>query len=263
MLSDESIIDVNVTLGRWPTRRVPWDELPAMVAKLKSHAVAEAWVGSFDGLFHDDLREVNNRLAKACADESAMKLRPFGSIDPLATNWERELERCADTHKMRGIRLHPNYHRYRLDHPAFAQLLQMAAEQSLIVQLVVLMEDARMMHPLMRVPPVELGPLAKAAGQAPGLKLVLLNALTTANRTDKLLQLIDAGDVYVEIAMLEGVGGIESLLKTVPAERILFGSHAPSLYFESAALKLRESELPRQVAASIRKGTAERLLRVT
>jgi uncharacterized protein len=260
MAVDVPIIDVNVTLGRWPTRRVVCDELPALVVKLKSHGVDEAWVGSFDGLFHGSLTEVNNRLAKSCEDVSEMKLRPFGSINPLASNWESELERCARVHKMPGVRLHPGYHGYALDHPDFARLLQIAAERRLVVQLAVLMEDARMMHPLMRVPPVNLGPLAKVAAQISGVKLVLLNALTTGDKTDKLFPVLEAGEVYVEIALLEGVGGIESLLKTVPAERILFGSHAPSLYFESALLKLRESALPAHHVAAMRHDNAARLL---
>ncbi len=260
MPTDETIIDVNVTLRHWPTRRVVCDELPALVSKLKSHEVDEAWVGSFDGLFHDDLTEVNNRLAKVCGDGSDVKLRPFGSINPLASNWETELERCAGAHKMPGVRLHPNYHGYAVDHPAFLRLLQLSTERRLVVQLAVLMEDARMMHPLMRVPPIDLKPLAKIVEQVPGVKLVLLNALTTGDKTDKLFRVLEAGEVYVEIAMLEGVGGIESLLKTVPAERILFGSHAPSLYFESALLKLRESALPAHHAAAIRRDNAARLL---
>jgi predicted TIM-barrel fold metal-dependent hydrolase len=244
MLEPAPIIDVNVTLGRWPTRRVPCDAQEALVAKLKSHNVAEAWIGSYDGLFHNDLSAVNSRLAAACRAESTIQLRPFGEINPLAPDWEAELRRCAETHRMPGIRLHPNYHGYSLDDPNFRRILQAAAERKLIVQLAVLMEDARMMHPLMRVPPVDLRPLAAAVAQAAGLKLILLNALTTASRADQLDRLLDAGEVYVEIAMLEGVGGIESLLRDVPLERILFGSHAPSLYFESAVLKLQESALP-------------------
>jgi predicted TIM-barrel fold metal-dependent hydrolase len=260
MTTSANIIDVNVTLGRWPTRRVVCDELPALVAKLKSHDVDEAWVGSFDGLFHDDLTEVNNQLAKSCGEVSEMRLRPFGSINPLASNWENELERCASVHKMPGVRLHPGYHGYGLDKPAFARLLQMAAERRLVVQLAVLMEDARMMHPLMRVPPVDIGPLANVVAQIPGVKLVLLNAITTGDKTDKLFRVLEAGDVYVEIAALEVAGGIETLLKTVPAERVLFGSHAPSLYFESATLKLRESALPARHVAAIRRENAARLL---
>jgi predicted TIM-barrel fold metal-dependent hydrolase len=259
MSSDAPIIDVNVTLGRWPPRRVPCDELPALITKLKSHDVAEAWAGSFDGLFHDDLTEVNDRLAKICGEASNVKLRPFASINPSASNWESELERCANTHKTLGIRLHPNYHGYPLDHPNFARLLQVSAERRLIVQLAVLMEDARMMHPLMRVPPVDLSPLAKIVEQVAGVKLVLLNALATGDRIDKLFRVLEAGEVYVEIAMLESVGGLESLLKTVPADRILFGSHTPNLYFESALLKLQESALPVPQLAAIRRDNATKL----
>ena len=86
---------------------------------------------------------------------------------------------------MRGIRLHPNYHGYSLHDPSFVRLLRAAAEHSLIVQLVVLMEDARMQHALLRVPPVDLAPLAAAVAQAVNVTLILLNALPSASRGDK------------------------------------------------------------------------------
>jgi predicted TIM-barrel fold metal-dependent hydrolase len=254
------LVDVNVNLGQWPLRRVPCDEPEHLIAKLRAHDVAQAWAGSYDGLFHDDLTAANNHLVKTCRGQSAVTLVPFGEINPLAPGWEAELRRCSETHHMPGIRLHPNYHGYALDHPNFARLLQAAAERKLIVQLVMLMEDARMMHPLMRVPPVDLAPLKKLVAQATGLRLILLNALSTASRTDQLYRLLDAGEVYVEIAMLEGVGGIETVLKDIPAERILFGSHSPSLYFESAALKLQESALPTAHLRAISHENARRLL---
>ena len=214
------IIDVNITLGQWPLRRVPCDEPEQLVAKLRAHNVVEAWAGSYDGVFHDDLTAVNNRLAETCRAHSGVTLVPFGEINPLASNWEAELRRCAERRiACRASALHPNYHGYALDNPNFARLLSVATERKLIVQLAVLMEDARMMHPLMRVPPVDLAPLKKLVAQTAGLRLILLNALATASRTDQLYQLLDAGEVYVEIAMLEGVGGIESVLKDIPAER--------------------------------------------
>lgn len=253
------IVDVNITLGQWPLRRVPCDELSALVAKLRAHDVVEAWAGSYDGLFHENVTAVNDRLVESCHRQSDVKLVPFGEINPLAANWEEELSRCAGTHHMPGIRLHPNYHGYKLDHPNFARLLRAAAERQMIVQLVVQMEDARMMHPLLRVPPVDLAPLHKQLAQAPGVKLLLLNALATASRNDQLYKLLDAGDVYVEIAMLEGVGGIENVLKDIPIERLLFGSHAPSMYFESAALKLRESALGGGNLEAISRTNAQRL----
>jgi predicted TIM-barrel fold metal-dependent hydrolase len=260
-MTNESTIDVNVTLGRWPTRRMPCDEPDRLVTKLLDQNVVSAWAGSYDGLFQDDINAVNDRLVESChAANLPQHLLPFGAINPSADNWQTELDRCATTHRMPGIRLHPNYHGYKLDHPNFAQLLQVAGNHKLIVQLAVLMEDARMMHPLMRVPPVDITTLPKILAKTPSLKFVLLGALTSATRMETLTKLFDVGQAYVEISMLEGAGGIEKLLTTVPLDRILFGSHAPSFYFESAALKLQESALPPKHIAAIMHENAERLI---
>ena len=57
------LVDTNVSLGRWPCRRLPLDETPALVARLRSHGVKQAWAASFDGLLHRDLASVNAQLA--------------------------------------------------------------------------------------------------------------------------------------------------------------------------------------------------------
>ena len=75
-----------------------------------------------------------------------------------------------------------------------------------------------------------------------------------------LADLVAAGEVYFEISMLEGVGGIANLLRQVPVHRVLFGSHAPLFYFESALLKLKESPLSEEQQRAIRRGNATRLL---
>lgn len=259
---------------------MPCDDINKLIEKLRAHSVTEAWTGHYDGLFHTNLTDVNNRLAAACTTEVPLappapssnpkkklppehippKLVPFGEINPLAPNWESELDRCANIHQMPGVRLHPNYHDYKLDHPNFATFLKAAAERKLIVQLTILMEDARMMHPLMRVVPVDITPLEKLVSQTPGLRLILLNALTSASRIEKLYRLTSAGDVYVEIAMLETLAALETLVKDIPVKRILFGSHTPSFYFEATALKLQESTLPAAHLRAITRETARRLL---
>jgi len=253
------LVDVNVNLGRWPLRRLPCDEPGRLVAKLRSRGVTQAWAGSFDAVLHKDLGAVNARLADDCQRHGRGLLLPFGSINPKSPGWEMDFERCVEVHHLRGIRLHPNYHGYRLDDPAFARLLKLAAEHRVIVQLALLMEDERMMHPRLRVAPVDPAPLAALAGQITGLRLMLINALG-ALRGEPLRDLITAKGICVEISMLEGVGGIGGLLNQVRAERILFGSHAPLFYFEAAELKLRESFLTPGQTRAICRGNANRLL---
>src|SRR5207248_9952635 len=112
-------------------------------------------------------------------------------------------------------------------------------------------EDERMMHPLLSVPPVNLDHLPALVTQTPCMRLILLNALSgfppsgrksqdqAGARGETLVTLVRSGGVYVEIAMLERVAGVANLPNQVPLERVLFGSHAPFFYFESALLKLK------------------------
>lgn len=254
-----SIIDVNVNLSRWPLRRLKLDDTSALVEKLRRQGATEAWAGSFDGLLQKDLTGVNDRLAEECHRFGGGALRPFGSINPKAPGWEEELRRCADEHRMKGIRLHPNYHGYKLDDPQFVSLFALATERGLIIQIALVMEDERMMHPLFRVEPVDTAPLADLVKRTPGARVVLLDAFRTL-RAEPLTRLLASGDVCIEISMLEGVGGIERLLEQAPASRVLFGSHAPLFYFESAMLKLRESSLTPERLNAICRGNAIRIL---
>ncbi|NOX54299.1 MAG: amidohydrolase family protein [Planctomycetes bacterium] len=253
------IIDVNIHLSRWPFRRLPCDELPRLLDKLREYGVVQAWAGSFDGLLHEDIDGVNRRLVDDCRRRGLGLLVPFGSVNPMLPDWKEDLRRCHEQYRMPGIRLHPNYHGYRLDDPAFAELLAEAERRGLIVQLAVRMEDTRSHHPLMQVPDVDVKPLKELLPRYPQLNLVLLNALRTV-RGQILEQLVQAGRVFFEISMLEGIGGVGKFLRTVPRERVLFGSHLPFFIFESAVLKLQESSLSDGDRTAIEFQNAQRLL---
>ena len=252
-----ALLDTNVTLGRWPFRRLPLDDAPALVAKLREQGVTEAWAGSFDALLHKDLSAVNTRLADECR-ASGEVLVPFGAINPLLPDWEEDLRRCAEVHRMRGIRLHPNYHGYALSDPPFAPLLDAATARGLLVQISVIMEDERTLHPLVNVPATDTAPLAALLHERPAARVQLLNAFRTL-RGKPLVDLAAAGARF-EIAMLEGVEGITKLLAQIEVDRLCFGSHAPFFYFESAALKLKESVLTAAQLRAISADNARRFL---
>ena len=213
-------------------------------------------MGSFDGLLHRDLRAVNALLAADCRAHGAGLLVPFGSVNAALPDWQEDVRRCREQHRMPGIRLHPNYHGYTLADPRFSELLRLAARSGLIVQLVVTMEDERTQHPLMQVPSVDLSPLAEIVPSIPSLRLIVLN-----QKHDAAVRKIAAtGQVWFDFAMVERLRGVATLARQISPARVVFGSHFPLFYLESATLKMREAGLSDEDFRAISEGNARRLL---
>jgi len=249
-------IDTNAYLSRWPFRRLAGDAPSAFVSHMREQGVSEAWVGSFDGLLHRDVGAVNARLAADCKNFGNGMLVPFGTINPKLPDWQEDLRRCRELYGMPGIRLHPNYHGYSLADPEFSDVLRWASAAGMIVQLAVQMEDERTQHPLMRVPPVKLDPLPDILRTMPLLRLVILNLGAVQGRK----QIAAAGQVFFDFAMVEYVVGVADLAAEVSRDRVVFGSHFPLYYLESAAMKVREAGFDEAGVKAVSMDNARRIL---
>ena len=255
------LVDTHVYISRWPYRRVPGDETPQLVKRLKEYGVTSAWVGSFDALLHRDIAAVNARLVAECAGQRDVHLIPFGAVNPTLPDWEEDLRRCHEVHRMPGIRLHPDFHAYTLKDPRFERLLDLATQRRLVVQIGLGMEDTRLQGPLGQVPPADPEPLVDLLPKYPAARVELLN-FWRSFRANRVLQarLVQLPQVAFDLATVEVVAGLEELLHTTPSLRLLFGSYAPFYNFGSSWRKLGESILTPGQLAAIRHGHAMRLL---
>jgi predicted TIM-barrel fold metal-dependent hydrolase len=256
------LIDTNVHLGPWPTRRASVAPPAQLAARLRRRGVTSAWVASFDGVLHTDVGAVNARLAESCAAEGGGAFfRPFGTVNPLFPDWEEDLRRCHEVHRMPGVRLYPNYHGYTLEQPPFSRLLEAATRRGLLVQISLSLEDDRSQNPALAAAPVNVAPLPDLLTRLPATRVMLLNATSRVLAPgNPLLTRLGRAGVLFEIATVEGVEGIARILGKLPELRLAFGSHAPYFYFESALLKLQESALPPAQLAAITHGHASAAL---
>jgi len=239
------IIDSNVSLFRWPFRRLPLDETKTLVAKMRTLEIGSAMAGSFEGIFHRDLSAVNERLAKECS--RFPELHPIGSVNPIASGWEGDFSECVEKHRMSGIRLHPGYHGYELDNPNFAKLIVMAAEAGVVIQLACALEDTRTQNDIVSVPDVDISALPDTGA----CRVQLLNWRPRGS--------VPSG-VYLDTARIDGTDGIASLLATVSPGRILFGTHAPFLIPEAALIRaVHENQLEEGPLRQILAGNVNRL----
>ena len=229
------IIDSNVSLFRWPFRRLPLDNPGALVAKCRSLGIAQAWAGSFEAILHRDIAGVNLRLADACKSRS--ELIPVGSVNPELPGWKDDLRRCVEEYEMPGIRLHPGYHGYTLTDPRFVQLLKSATSTGRFVQIAATMEDTRTQHPKLQVPDVDVTPLTKLL---PGILNARVQILNARLRAPLFEQLARTPGVFFDTARVDGTDGISKLVQAAPG-RVLFGTHAPFLIPEAALIRVHES----------------------
>ncbi len=261
------VVDVNVHVFPWPFRHLPASSPRQLARELRAQTVRTAWVGSFESVLHRDIDGVNRRLTDVCRDHGSQAPTkeqtvwlPFGTVHPGLPDWREDLRRCHEQYRMKGIRLYPNYHQYRLDSRPARELLTECARRGLIVQIVLSLEDTRTQHPLVRVSPVDPQSLMPAVQRLPRLPIVLLNSFRETP-TGKLESLCRAGRVYVELATLERAAGLERLLTTIPADRICYGSNVPLYYPSAARLKLNSAQIGQLQRKQIASENAESLLR--
>src|SRR5262249_12838440 len=139
------------------------------------------------------------------------------------------------------------------------RLLEKAAERGLVVQIVVRMEDERTQHPLMQVAGVDLRPLPGVIAKVPKARIQISNAAFEP-RDDTLLLLARSGNVFFDFANVERLGGLGRMIQRVGRERVVFGSHFPLFYPESALLKMQESAVKGEDAQAIQHTNARALL---
>lgn len=232
------IADSNVTLFQWPFRRLPLDEVPALLGKYETLGITEAWACSFEAILHRDIGGVNERLAAAC--RLHLPLVPVGAVNPTLPDWEQDLRRCSSRFNMPGIRLYPNYHGYGLGDPRVVELVKRAATAGLFIQIAVAMEDTRTQHVLVQVPDVDLTPLVPLAKSHPAARIQILNYRP---RGPIVAELGKIDNVFMDTARVDATDGVAALIRSFSASRVLFGTHAPFLIPDASLIRVHESDL--------------------
>lgn len=262
------IIDTNVHLFDWPFRKLKYGTTGALVDKLRRHRITQAWAGNYEALFSKDINGVNARLAEECRTHGNGMLLPFGTVNLAWPDWEEDLRRCDEVHKMKGVRIYPIYQTFDLTHPDFAKFVKLATDRKMLIQIVGDMEDSRHHHPIVIVRDVTMAPIVELVKKIPSarIQLVYWNHRVPRNLLATLVK--DTG-VMFDTSRVEGAGEVGRLIEgrswagnasPIPVERFVFGSHAPYFPVEANIIKLFESPLTAEQMVAIMHGNARRIL---
>lgn len=250
----EMLIDVNVSLGNWPFQKFSLDSAGELSKHLESEGISLALVSSIENILYPD-PDVYNRLLLE-------KLRPYSTLSPVMvlnptlSNWKERYEEYISSQGIRAIKIFPNYHGYSLSANSMDGFLNEFKGRNIILILQMRLEDERNHYPPLKVSGVdyrEIINLAKRFHEVPIICLCphLIEAISLVKETT---------NIYIDISFVETLDTVSSLLKEIPAERVVFGSHTPYLYTRSAVMKIKAEGIAERDRNAIMFGNLSQLL---
>ncbi len=231
------IVDVNVALGNWPFQRFPYDDLQVLSAALDAEGVSPALVTAVEAILNSD-PFYNQNLQKRCKADRRFVFLPV--VDPSLPGWEQRLSGFLPG--LKGVKIFPNYHSYALGSSQMRDLILFLKSLTLPLMIQMRVDDERNQYPLMRVPGVAVEDILHLANLYPDQVIICLNAYI--QEVHQLLQ--NSDNIYADISFCEHMDTLGTLNKTLPVERLLFGSHTPFLYTRSAIMKLNLSRISKE-----------------
>jgi uncharacterized protein len=247
------IIDCNVGFGPWPFARFTEDTPAKLAGLLTATGIDRALVSSAQAVLYEEPAECNGELEK--------KLRPYAGLIPVPVVNPRVASAAsimARTPAPKAFKLIPNYHGYSLWDERAGALCAQAAERGIPVLVQMRVEDERSHYELMKVPGVAADDIIGLARRVPGLTVVAL-----CPYFEEAVTLAAAPGVYVDISFAEVLDTLRQLCDKAPAEKIIFGSHAPWLYPRAAAAKLRLCTISDSQREAIGWRTASRIFGIS
>ncbi len=247
------LIDINVTSGHWPFQRFAVQTPEALHAHLTSTGITHALVSPVEAALHPDPDEYNHPLLKALSGHAC--LRPVPVLNPSLPGWQDRLQEYTGRYQVRAVRIMPNYHLYDLEQDCAQELADRlnAAGIPLLVQL--RLEDERNQYAALKIAGVPVESVCTLANRWPALRVVCLCPFM--GEAEQLVQ--EAPNTWVDLACVESLDTLASLLAAVPAHRVLFGSHTPFLYTRAGMAKLETANVSPDALEAVRCTNALRL----
>jgi predicted TIM-barrel fold metal-dependent hydrolase len=233
------IIDVNAYLGHFAFRRLRHNTAESLLKLMDARKIDRAVVSSASAITYRNVQSGNEEVdgeVQAHRD----RLIPFSVINPTYTGWENDLKVCHERFGMRGLRLYPGWHNYRLSDSRCLDLVRAAAVRGLIVSIPIRVEDHRQRSWLVDVADVSLDDVAALVRACPEARFLLLNGngyvRTPLGRQGGGLP----ANYRIEISRLTALldNEIGKLVESLGPDRLVFGTGMPFSYPDPALLKL-------------------------
>lgn len=257
-----SITDVSAFVGAYPFRHLGTAATPAwLLAHMDRVGIDTAWVGYLPTILYSDPAPGNRELEEVVAP-ARDRLEPVLTVNPEQAQWREDLE-AAVRLGAPAIRLFPQYQGVPTAGALVTAVADSCVKAGLAVVLSVRLEDVRQRHPLDRAGELVTHDVRALIRAVNGLRLVVTHAdRAFIEEVHFGLTPQEAERVVWDISWLWGPPDdhLQHLVRTVGAERFVFGTGMPLRIPDAAVAKLALSDLEPDIEAGIRGGHLARWL---
>jgi len=254
------IVDLNVLLGRWPFFSHKYETVDGVLGLMDRAGIDVAVLSSLNSVFYYDCETGNHEVGRACAQHPD-RLLPLAVLNPNLLDWPSHLHQCVEEYGIRGIKLHPDYHKYSLLGPGAAQVMDEARRLGLPVTIQTSLLDLRHHPGYCFVPETPIAEVVQAVERYSENTLIVAGAKHFGTRARELAEGATSANVYV---VTDGLGGpfdgLGDLVERLGADRLLFGTRTPLLYAEAARDVVQQSLIGAEEKRCILGGNAAALL---
>ena len=246
------IIDINAYCGNWPYYPIRVRSNEALVSLLDKFNIDQAAITSTKGIFV--AAAAGNEDTAAMVAQSPSRLLAFATVTPTDDKPAVEqLRRCA-AQGMKGLRLFPQHHGYRLDDdPVLADILDACQELALPVLIPIrLMANWSM-------PTLDVREIGNLAARFPAVQFIV-GGCNYGEVRDTLGVMRRQPNVAMETSCLQLHEGVRTFVERAGAERVYFGSGLPLQYPGPGLAKIIHAQISDAAKELILGGNAQRLI---
>lgn len=267
------LLDINAYVGHWPFQQFRYNTCDKLLERMNMFGVDISVISNLNGIFYKNVQSANEELYDEIRSDKRFSGRfiPFAVINPKYAGWRDDFDVCIEKMGMKGIRVYPKYHNYKITDPSLVELVKRTRDRNLPVAFNVRMVDSRgtswLDIPFIYGSPTpewtlkDIVPIVKAV---PDAKFMILN-VTMFNFTEVSKE--DAEVLKNSNTVFDTSGRALKILSEyfdlVGKEKFAFGTHSPIFDYLTALLRvesLRDSEADEATKELIRSGNARRIL---
>jgi predicted TIM-barrel fold metal-dependent hydrolase len=255
------IIDVNAYLGHFAFRRLRLNNVAGLLALMDRARIDRAIVSSASAIAYRNPQPGNEDVAAEIRAHRD-RLTAFAVLNPAYAGWRDDLKICHQQFGMRGIRLYPRWHDYRLTDPACQDMVRAATELRMAISIPIRVEDRRQGSWLVDIPDVDREEIARLIQACPDARFVLVNGSGyVASSLGRQNNGLPANYVLDTSLLTAELGNeIGQLLENLGEDRIVFGTGIPFHYPGPSFAKLELLNSPESVKDKLRSRNAAAFL---